>query len=209
MTVHYLERKLHMAVTVLALVLTGCAKEGTKFYTDGQEAGLAIFSDKGNNLMTCYINGVPWQTVPRFYPAIISGGSRYELFIQKSNATGLMDTVRFEWDGNVAANRNNQGTVSLSLLLPKGFSYKEFNALQGKRIAVDGNNGYFYSDIRALNPLQVQGTGSVYFHTASLDSIAPQWYSGKISGLIEAGFNGTPLTKGRFDHTIEPGQVFF
>lgn len=202
-------KKMRLAVAVVAVALTGCTKEYTNFYADGQEDGLAIFSNTGNNLMTCYMNGVPWQTRPRAITTFIVSGRNYELYIRKQNYNGVMDTLSFEWPGDVTANANNQGTVSLSLIMPKGFGYKEFNALQGKRIAVNSTNGYFNSAIASLNPLNVQGTGFVYFHTALLDSVAPGFYTGKMSGLIEADFNGKKLTKGRFDHTLETQQVFF
>lgn len=201
--------KNQLAALLIGAALTGCTIESTNYYPDGQEDGLAIFSNTGNNLMTCYMNDVPWQTRPRAITTFIVSGRRYELYIRKQNFNGVMDTLSFEWPGDVTANANNQGSVSLSLIMPKGFGYKEFNALQGKRIAVNTTNGYFNSSIASLNPLNVQGTGSVYFHTALLDSVGPGFYTGKMSGLIEADFNGKKITKGRFDHTLETQQVFF
>jgi hypothetical protein len=201
--------KNQLAALLIGAALTGCTIESTNYYPDGQEDGLAIFSNTGNNLMTGYANGTPWQTRPRSVTVVVSSVKRYELYIRKYNFNGVQDTLVFEWTGNLAANGNNQGDISLSLIMPKGFGYKDFNALQGKRIAVNLTNGYFNSTITGINPGNLQGKGSVYFHTASLDSIGPGFYTGKMSGLIEADFNGNKFAKGRFDHTINSEQMNF
>lgn len=209
MALQYSFPRIQLAALLIGAALTGCTIEYTNYYPDGQEEGLAIFSNTGNNLMTGYANGVPWQTMPRSVSVVISSSKRYEIIIRKQNFNGLLDTLAFQWTGAAGANGNSRGDVSLSLVMPKGFGYKEFNALQGKRIAVNLANGYFNSTISSINPGNVQGTGVVYFHTASLDSIAPGVYTGKMSGLAEADFNGIKFTKGRFDHTINSDQVFF
>lgn len=201
--------KNQLAALLIGAALTGCTIESTNYYPDGQEEGLAIFSNKGNNLMTGYANSVPWQTMPRTVTVVVSSVKRYELYIRKNNFNGLQDTLVFQWIGAAGGNAGMQGDINLSLIMPKGFSYKDFNNLQGKRIAVNLSNGYFTSTISSINPGNIQGKGSVYFHTASLDSIGPGFYTGKLSGLIEADFNGIKFTKGRFDHTINLEQINF
>lgn len=207
MALQYTFKKIQLAAVLVCTVLAGCTIESTNYYPDGQEDGLAIFSNTGNNLMTGYANGIPWQTRPRSVTVVVSSTKRYELYISKYNFNGAQDTLVFEWTGDLAANGNSQGDISLSLIMPMGFSYKDFNALQGKRIAVNLTNGYFNSTITGINPGNIQGKGSVYFHTAALDSIAPRVYTGKMSGLIEADFNGNKFTKARFDHTINSDQI--
>lgn len=199
--------KIQLAALLIGAALTGCTIESTNYYPDGQEEGLAIFSNKGNNLMTGYANSVPWQTMPRTVTVVVSSVKRYELYIRKYNFNGLQDTLAFQWIGAAGGNAGIQGDINLSLIMPKGFSYKDFNNLQGKRIAVNLSNGYFTSTISSINPGNIQGKGSVYFHTASLDSIGPGFYTGKLSGLIEADFNGIKFTKGRFDHIINSDQI--
>lgn len=199
--------KNQLAALLIGGALAGCTIESTNYYPDGQEEGLAIFSNKGNNLMTGYANSVPWQTMPRTVTVVVSSVKRYELYVRKNNFNGLQDTLAFQWIGAAGGNAGIQGDINLSLIMPKGFSYKDFNNLQGKRIAVNLSNGYFTSTISSINPGNIQGKGSVYFHTASLDSIGPGFYTGKLSGLIEADFNGIKFTKGRFDHTINSDQI--
>lgn len=199
--------KIQLAALLIGAALTGCTIESTNYYPDGQEEGLAIFSNTGNNLMTGYANSVPWQTIPRTATVVVSSVKRYELYIRKNNFNGLQDTLAFQWIGAAGGNAGIQGDINLSLIMPKGFSYKDFNNLQGKQIAVNLSNGYFTSTISSINPGNIQGKGSVYLHTASLDSIGPGFYTGKLSGLIEADFNGIKFTKGRFDHTINSDQI--
>ncbi|MFN8252731.1 MAG: hypothetical protein U0V75_12740 [Ferruginibacter sp.] len=191
------------------ILLQGCTIESTNYYPDGQEDGLAIFSNTGNNLMTAYANNIPWQTRPRSVTVVLSSVKRYEVMLRKYNFNGIKDTLELLWTGDQSANGNSTGDLGLSMIFPKGFGYRDFNALQGKRLAVDLNNGYFTATIGNLNAGNVKGIGMVYFHTAALDSTGPGIYSGKISGLIEADFNGNKITKGRFDHTINSDQVFF
>ena len=48
----------------------------------------------------------------------------------------------------------------------------------------------------------------IYFNIARFDSIAPNMYKGNLSGLLEANFGTFNISKDRFDHFLEPNQVF-
>lgn len=194
---------------LILFFFAGCSADYTNYYKDGQEEGLAIFSNTGNNLMTCYVNNTPWQTHHRTISAFSFTGTNYELYIRKPVNIGGMDTLAFEWQGDYDDSGNHNGYISLYLIAPKPFGYKEFSALNGKRIIIDGNNGYFSSVIDNFNTGNIRGTGAVYFQTSILDSTAVRTYNGKISGLFEATFGGDKITRGRFDHTITPQQVSF
>lgn len=194
---------------LMAVMLGSCTIESTNYYPDGQQDGLAIFSNTGNNLMTAYANNAAWQTRPRSATVFLGSIKRYEVMLRRFNFNGIQDTIQLQWTGKELQNGSSSGDLSLSLIFPRGFGYKDFNALQGKRLAVNLNNGYFTTTINNLNAGNVKGIGVVYFHTASLDSTGPGIYSGKMSGLIEADFNGNKITKGRFDHTLNTDQVFF
>jgi secreted protein with Ig-like and vWFA domain len=42
-----------------------------------------------------------------------------------------------------------------------------------------------------------------------IDSVGPNNYSGRMSGLLDADFNTVKITQGRFDHTLNQLQISF
>jgi hypothetical protein len=188
-------------------IITGCYRNETNYYLDAEDKGIAIFSNTGNNLLTCFIDGKPWRTGNRTSGGFISR-PRYEVDIVKQITNSLQDTLMIIWSGYFPSDSLN-GYLTFIMPVAKNFSYKDFSALQGRRLQVDTTNGNFSTAISSLNTGNTKGSGSIYFHTARLDSIGPNTYSGKMSGLIEADFISFKITKGRFDHTIESPQVLF
>jgi hypothetical protein len=182
-------------------LLARCSKNYTNYYPDGENDGLAIFSNTANNLLTCYINGKPWRTQDR--NTSLFGRPKYEVYIDKLVTNSPLDTLYIQWTGYYAADKNNQGTLTLILPVAKNFSYKSLNTLQGQRLHIDTTNGFF-----AFNSSE-KGSGNIYFHTAVFDSVSPSFYRGSISGLFDANFIATKITKGRFDHGITSEQVHF
>ena len=192
-------------VTFILSSMVGCSRDETNYYPDREAAGLSIFSDNSNNVMSCYIDGKPWRTHSR----VISLFSRwpYEVYIIKDKTNSALDSLAIQWTGHYAGDENKTGYISLTLPVAKNFTRKDFSAFKGKRINVTINNGFFTTSIAGLNLSNTKGSGTVYFHSAQIDSVAPGVYSGTLSGLFEADFNSFKIVKGRFDHEITPQQI--
>lgn len=179
----------------------------TEFYADPQATGLGIFSNTGNNLMSCYIQTQPWRTRDRTSGGFL-GTTTYELFIDRQITSGISDNLIFTWYGNPTANNTLNGDVSLVLSVPKFFGYRELSALKGQRIALDTTNGYFR--FSSSQPNTGKGTGNIYFHNIQIDSIGPNNFTGRMSGLLDAKFGSSLiLLNGRFDHNITAAQIQF
>ena len=187
-------------------IINGCTKNYTNYYLDDQDSGLSIFSNTQNQAMSCYVNGSAWRTRNRKTYSGFGGGTVYEIdiFVKKNNS--LSDTMMISWNGYFINNPNfSGGEIRLTLPVSKNFS-KSFSALQGKRLNVDSSAGFFTSSINVLNGQTNIGTGSIYFHTAQVDS-SSTGYIGKMSGLVEARFGNNIITRGRFDHFLDGGNV--
>lgn len=179
----------------------------TEFYADPYADGLAIFSNTGNNLMSCYIQNEPWRTIDRTTGGFL-GRPTYELKINKEVTSGSQDMLTFTWYVNPPANNTLNGDISLVLAVPKVFGYKELSALTGQRIALDTTNGYFTFSAALSN--FSKGTGNIYFHDMQIDSIGPNNFTGHMSGLLDAKLGGNLILKnGRFDHSITAAQIHF
>jgi hypothetical protein len=189
-------------------IIAGCSKNETTYFADAEDEGIAIFSNTGNNLLTCFIDGKPWRTISRTTSGF-NPRTSYEVDIVKQITSSLQDTLSISWPGYFSTDSLNPGSLTLLLPVAKNFGYKDFSALQGRRLQIDTINGFFSTSISRLNTSNRKGSGSIYFHAARLDSIGPNAYTGNISGLFEADFATFKITKGRFDHTIVPQQVFF
>ena len=199
-----------LLLLLITFIITGCTKNETRYYADAEDEGIAIFSNNGNNLLTCFIDNKPWRTVDRTVTIIFSSGTNYEVDIRKQVTNSIKDTLIIRWLGYYAANDSSQGTLNLILPVAKNFSYKDFAALQGQRLHIDTTNGYFTTSISNLNLSNSKGSGDIYFNIAKLDSIGTGGgYFGKMSGLFDANFSSFKITRGRFDHIIEPPQVHF
>ncbi len=195
-------------------LLIGCSKNDTNYFADTENDGIAIFSNTGNNLLTCFINGKPWRTEDRIVFLISPPRARYEMYITKQVTSSLQDTLTIQWTGYYTADRNTPSYLSLTLPVAKTFGYKNLAALQGQRLQIDTTNGFFSSytsgvNMPGTNISSRKGAGNIYFKTAEFDSIGPGIYSGKMSGLFDADFVSAKITKGRFDHLIAPEQVLF
>ena len=187
--------------------LFSCTVNHTEFYPDAQANGLGIFSNTDNNLMSGYIQNQPWRTRDRISGGL-GGNTTYELFINRQITSGVSDNLIFTWHGNPTANNSLNGDIGLVLSVPKIFGYKELSAFKGLRIALDTTNGYFtFSSILSNGS---KGTGNIYFHNIQVDSIGPNNFTGRISGLLDAKFsNSLILSNGRFDHNITAAQIQF
>lgn len=187
-------------------ILLGCSKNDTKYYADGQDKGIAIFSNTGNNIASCFITGKPWRTVARTSSGFRLG-TNYEVLINRQPATNAKDTLIIQWRGYYEANKNREGFISLHLAVPANFTFRDLSALQGKRLSIDSTNGFFETGIPDFNRVNIKGKGNIFFKTARFDSIAVNTFIGNISGLFDADFGSAQITKGRFDHFISPDQI--
>ena len=154
--------------------------------------------------MSCFVAGQPWRTVSR----TISGFSvrtNYEVEIERQATITTKDTLVIRWRGYYGSNKNFEGSVSLHLALPSGFTFRNLSALQGKRLSIDSSSGYFQTAM--YNSSGSKGSGYIYFHSARFDSVGLNLYTGNISGVMEADFNSFKITRGRFDHFITNGQI--
>jgi len=194
---------------VLCVLITGCEKNESVYYKDPDTPGVAILSNKGNNLLTCFMNGLPWKTLPRTIKYGF-GSSVSELEIRRIKTNSLTDTLTITW--RTDASNQDQYDIVLTLPVAKNFQLKDMVAYQGRRIEIDSTNGYFslnqsYSSFSSYN-----GKGVIYFNTANVDSTGIDNITGRISGLLEANFlPGTPLsqtvTSGRFDDNITAAEI--
>lgn len=186
-----------------SLLLNSCNK--TNFYADAENNGLAIFSNTGNNIFTCYVNGQPWRTQNRTTGSLSGPISEVHLSIQPDSS--LRTYLVISWYGFFKNNNFNVGFISLYLSVPAGFSSNDLNNFEDKRILLDTTIGYVIANIDGItnNTLGV-GTGSIYFNRANYD---PTSSSGELSGLLEADFPSFKITNGRFDHQLTPFQVNF
>jgi len=186
-------------------ILVSC--NHTEFYPDPYDTGLGIFSNTANNLMSGYIQNEPWRTRDRKTGGFL-GTATYELYISRQITSGPSDNLVFTWYVNPTANNTLNGDISLVLVVPKVFGYKELSALKGQRLALDTLNGYFTFSSSQSN--LGKGTGNIYFHDMQVDSIGPNNFTGRMSGLLDARLSGNLiLSKGRFDHSITATQIQF
>ncbi len=192
---------------MICLVFAGCSKNDSNYYADGEHEGLAIFSNTGNNLLTCFVDNKPWRTESRRLPIISPPGPRYEIDIVKQITNSLMDTLHVNWRGYFTQDRNTFGYLSLALPIEKNFEFRNLSDLNGRRFKIDITTGHFsfYSPITNMN--FSNGSGNIYFHKAVFDSISPNTFTGRISGLFDADFSTSKITEGRFDHNINSDNV--
>lgn len=198
------------ACWLLLSCLTGCEKNESFYYSDNDYPGVAIFSNTGYNVLSCFMDGTPWKTLARrtgdgFGAVYIS-----ELAMRRIKTTSLLDTLLITWRSS--DDNTIQYDIILTLPIEKQFQWKDIAAFQGKRIIIDSTNGYFslgqyYNSYTSFN-----GKGVIYFNTARIDSLSPDYTTGRISGLLEAHFYpGTPLahniTSGRFDDNITAAEL--
>ena len=187
------------------LVLTGCYKVETKYFSDAENNGLAIFSNTGNNIFTCYVNGVPWRTQDRTTGGFLSG-PQSEVYLSKQSDSSLPVQIIIQWDGFFQDSTFDLGWVYLYITVPANFTNRDIRSLQGKRLVIDSASGHFLAYMGALGNYNYEwGTGSIYFNKASYDTTS----AGGLSGLLEADFPDFKITGGRFDHQLTSLQVQF
>ena len=193
-----------IVVAFILMALISCERNDTVFYEDDDAENLSVFSDMGNNVMSCYINGKPFRTKDR----ILRGISIYpEVELFKDTSAPDADALTINWQSDALS--PNFYSVSLVLAVKKDFSYNDFTAFNNTRLAVDGVNSYFMIN----NNRSEKGTGSIYFLRAILMPDNAAGISNQLSGVFEADLPSYKIIRGRFDHTLPAGRregvVFF
>jgi len=195
-----------ITIFFILVAFTSCSKKYTVFYEDNDAEDLSVFSDKGNDVMTCYINGKPFRTRDRvlnggFVRAYLDGEIKLHIIDSAANS----DTLVIDWIGNQPYNPDH---VSLVLAVKKGFSRNDINSLNNNRLLVDGVNGYFMVNNNRLE----KGTGNIYFHKAIFLQFDSSEANNIFSGIFEATLPSYKITRGRFDHILTsaaPENVVF
>lgn len=194
-------------IFMLTMTFTACDKNYTVFYEDDDAEDLSVFSNMGNNVMSCYINGKPFRTRDRKYNhGFSSGYLQRDIELFKDTSVTGDDTLTIVWQSGALS--PNPYSVSLVLAVTKDFSYNDFTAFTNTRLVIDGSNGYFMVN----NNRSEKGTGTIYFQRATLMPTNVTGDNNILSGVFEATLPSYKITRGRFDHTLpigEKGVVFF
>lgn len=187
------------------MIIFSCKKNLTNYFADNEKNGLSIFSNKGNNILTAYINDGVWRTRDRLILGI-TGRIDYEINIEKHRTGSIQDTLIFSWYGTNI--NNNYESLILKIAVDSNFSFKDFKpTFEGKRLIIDSTlNGFFTLNINSLLPNNIQtsikGNGVIFFQSApnNLNNIA---------GLLTAKIGNIEIKEGRFDHTLNGLPINF
>ena len=196
-------------VCCLSLFFMSCGKRN--FFPDPDDPGLSRLTSRGYNIVTMYINNVPY--INTYHRPIFGGITNSVPIITRRITNSAFDTLQISWqiEINDSSESYNQPYHSVSLLLPvsKSFSAHDFLAMNGKRLPTDSNaiavnNFYNYSDT-------LTGKSNIYFINIKYNSSgnsSKSTYS--LSGLFNGNIGDSILvTKGRFDFEIDANQIQF
>lgn len=194
-----------LSVFFTLIFIAACDQSDTRFFEDPDNNGLSLFSNKTNNIASAYFNGEVWRTRDRVYD-LISYPS-YELYIRKEITATASDTLIFEWPGYYL-NQNDERQIYLyfAMAIPKNFRAADLVSLKGRRLYADGITSYFKVRGSSLLPTN-KGIGTIYFHMTEIQLNPQADGNGKIAGLFEASIGNLKITKGRFDHNLDPSHV--
>ncbi|MFT3949023.1 MAG: hypothetical protein QM763_18810 [Agriterribacter sp.] len=185
-----------IVVAFILIALASCERNDTVFYEDDDAENLSVFSDMGNNVMSCYINGKPFRTRDR----ILRGARLYpEIELFKDGSAPDADTLIIHWQSDALS--PDFYAVSLVLSVKKDFFYNDFTAFNNTRLTVDGLNSYFMINSNRSE----KGSGSIYFLRAILMPGNAAGINNQLSGVFEATLPSFKITRGRFDHTLPTG----
>jgi hypothetical protein len=192
-------------IFLILLLLSFAACKKRNFYPDPDNPGLSRFTSYGFNVVTEYINGVPYIN-----PFSATRGN-FLPFFRKISTNSTFDTLSLSWQIEVNGTQSPayyfEGTCIL-LPVSKTFNQNDFLALSGQRLdstksAIQMNFGYI--------PDLFPGTANVYFVKISADgnstdSIRTYTISGLFNGNM--GSNAV-VTDGRFDFKISSAELNF
>ena len=207
-----MKRKLNYIIVLfccLFLLVIGCEKRN--FFPDPDDPGLSRLTSRGYNIVTMYINNVPY--INPYRTPLFGGFSNSLPTITKRITNSTLDTLQISWqiETNNSSASYNQPYHSISLLLPvsKDFTAHDFLSMNGKRFSPDTNAiavNYVYNYPDALT-----GKSNLYFidikyNTPQTGSKNTYSFSGLFNGNIG---DSVLITKGRFDFEIDADQIQF
>ena len=86
------------ACSFLVILFTGCIKNDTNFYEDADNKGLSILSNRGNNIMSCYVQNQSWITDDRILTSGFAlGRPVFEIYISSEVLSPTERFLNFSW----------------------------------------------------------------------------------------------------------------
>ena len=192
---------------ILLVLLTGCSKRN--YFPDEDDSGLSRFTSRGYNIVTAYINNVPY--INPYHNSIFGGGSNTVPMLSKISTNSTFDTLSISWE--IGINENGEATfnsqyysISLLIPIPKSFNQNNFLQLSGTRS--DSNQIQLNSFIN--QPSSLAGKSNIYFVQIKVDNSITSSAHYIISGLFDGNIgNNILITKGRFDFEIDASTLNF
>jgi hypothetical protein len=201
-------------VASFLLLLIACTPPDM-FFPDQYNPGLSIFTNRGYNVGSVYINDSPWvsdlSTKINSLPIYISLDTT-------NNPT--TDTLNIGWTGsfptpNNFGNWNSYPNLNFAFPVKKNFTQADFLNWNGKLFPADTTTvtislsyvPYFYAN----DSTSVVGSGKIYFVKITSDTSASGQANGiSVSGLFEGNIGDSIiLQKGRFDFVFATGNIYF
>jgi hypothetical protein len=214
--------------TIITCVLfTACTKYLPRnFYQDPNNQGLSVFTSRSYNIMSMYIDSVPYVN-PYICSCQIFSQTWYNspVSILAKHTAATLDTLYISWqiaDSDHASIPLPYNYLTLLMPVQKGFSQRDFMALNGQRFVLDSTNGIqavlsvaygippngnpYYNGSTYQN---VVGPAAVYF-TQVQSNANDSLNTYQFSGLFEGNPGNTlHITKGRFDFQVPASSLNF
>jgi len=202
-------KNLSMLFCCLSLTIMSCGKRN--YFPDPDDRGLSRLTSRGYNIITMYINNVPYINL---YRRPLFGGISNTLPTITTKITNNDSvTLQISWqiEINDTSVSYNQPYHSISLLIPvsKSFRAHDFLSMNGQRFS-PGTNGIAinYPD-NYLDSLA--GKSNLYFIDIKYNTLGDgSKHSYSFSGLFDGNIGDSILiTKGRFDFEIDADKINF
>jgi len=198
-----------MLFCCLSLTIMSCGKRN--YFPDPDDRGLSRLTSRGYNIITMYINNVPY--INPYRRPLFGGISNTLPTITTKITNNDSVTLQISWqiEINDTSVSYNQPYYSISLLIPvsKSFSAHDFLSMNGQRFS-PGTNGIAinYPD-NYLDSLA--GKSNLYFIDIKYNTLGDRSkHSYSFSGLFDGNIGDSILiTKGRFDFEIDADKINF
>ena len=202
-------KNLSMLFCCLSLTMMSCGKRN--YFPDPDDRGLSRLTSRGYNIITMYINNVPY--INPYRRPLFGGISNTLPTITTKITNNDSVTLQISWqiEINDTSVSYNQPYYSISLLIPvsKSFRAHDFLSMNGQRFS-PGTNGIAinYPD-NYLDSLA--GKSNLYFIDIKYKTLGDgSRHSYSFSGLFDGNIGDSILiTKGRFDFEIDADKINF
>jgi hypothetical protein len=193
---------------IVVLYLSSCDKRN--FFPDPDDPGLSLLTSHGFNIVTAYINGVPF--INRYSKPLFGGTINSVPVVRMIATASIYDTLSISWqfERNDSSRSSNQFYPAISLLMPvpKSFTKPDFFALNNQRFSSNTNAVV----LRSFNNYSdsLSGTSNIYFVNIKYDHPSNTSTYLAFSGLFNGNIGDSILiTKGRFDFEIDAANLNF